>query len=128
MKIFRGPSTKDFSDESHEEVSSINLSETLPPWDTVVRVRANITKDAIERQAVAHVEFTRDDLFDLHSRFLEGLIAKADEYDDAYKRVVELMSALMQISHLRSELNSREASDLVQEMIEIAEKVLKREG
>lgn len=128
MRIFRGPSTKDLSDDSHEEVASINLSEVLPPWDSAVHVRANITKDAIERQAVAHVEFTRDDLLALHGRFVEGLITRADEYDGAYKRVIELTVALMRISHYRSDVNSRDALGLVQEMIDIAEKALKSEG
>jgi hypothetical protein len=57
MKIYRGPSTKEFEDPSHEEVAAFNLNSDTEDWHESLTLRANVTKDGTERRAVAHVNF-----------------------------------------------------------------------
>jgi hypothetical protein len=87
MKIFRGPSTKPLHDESHELVSTINVKQSASYINGTVVVLANVTKEPLERQAVAHIQFEDEDIFALHQRYIAGLVAKASALEEAKVRM-----------------------------------------
>jgi hypothetical protein len=100
MNIWRGPSAKEFHDQSHEKVASVDLSKVVPSRHSTVVVKANITKDGYERQAVAHVEFSKDDPLALHTSILEGLFDRSAELDAAKQRISKLEGVLQEVAHI----------------------------
>ena len=64
---------------------------------TITVILVNITKEPAERQAVAHVQFTGEDLLALHKRLLTGLTNKANELEALKTRVTEASQRLYRI-------------------------------
>jgi hypothetical protein len=62
MIVYRGPSTKEFYDDSHEIVDVKKLADSLKPWHSTAKVAVNLSKDGIERQAVGTIEFDPNDI------------------------------------------------------------------
>jgi hypothetical protein len=100
MKIYRGPSTKDLSDDTHELVAQKDLTPDSAPWHARTRVRVNISKDAHERQAVAHIEFEPADVFALEKSLWEGLKKRSDELDVIKQELATLRSAMKEICNI----------------------------
>ena len=97
MKIFRGPSTKPFNDDSHELVSEIEAGKSATFVKDSVILVANITKQPEERQAVAHVQLDAVDLLALHRRLITGLEAKSNELDKLTLRTRKVSQALYEL-------------------------------
>ncbi len=94
MKIFRGPSTKPIQDEAHELVATVNIRQSASYIDGKVVVLANVTKEPLERQAVAHIQFDSDDIFALHQRYIAGLVAKASSLEEAKAKMAKASKRL----------------------------------
>lgn len=87
MKVYRGPSTKPLSDEQHELVSKVDISEVVSLWHDSLVIRVNVTKELAERQAVAHIVLEAADVLKLHSTLIQGLQARSDALRDAERRL-----------------------------------------
>lgn len=110
MKIYRGPSSKDLSDDAHELVARANIKELLSAWHETAVIRANISKDAVERQAVAHVIIDVNDTLALHTRLLEGLLVRSANLDKAEARLANIVRTLNRIYEI-CELHEEELGD-----------------
>lgn len=73
MRIFRGPKTKDFGDESVTKVDEIDLSTDSRPWfGKSNRVEVNITKKGSKRKSVVYLDIGATDVLGL----LQGLVKR----------------------------------------------------
>jgi hypothetical protein len=79
MKIYRGPSTKPFYDESHQLVAEISVLNDNEPWTGTKILKANVSKEAVERQAVVNIAVDEKEILHLHKVLLESLF---DNYDN----------------------------------------------
>lgn len=77
MRVYRGPSSKEFNDDSHEKVDDQDLTCFDRKWTGTLRFRVNVTKDISERQAVAHVELNDSEILSLHKGLVDGLYEKS---------------------------------------------------
>ena len=96
MKIYRGPRTKDFSDDSHELVDTKNLAE-ISPWHASIRVAVNLSKEPLDRQAIGHIEFEPEDVLSLLATLIEGLRQRSAELDQAQELLGSFRSAILDI-------------------------------
>lgn len=94
MKIFRGPSSKAFSDDSHELVATTDIGAATQIWHDAVLLRANITKEMNERQAVAHIQLDASDVLSLHSKLLTGLLSRSANFDKTEARIGRILQQL----------------------------------
>lgn len=72
MKVYRGPSSKPFYDETHEFVSRVPPDQLEEGIRSKALIRFNITKDGYERQAVCTAQFEDDDVIPM----IGGLLAR----------------------------------------------------
>ena len=80
MKVYRGPNSKDFQDDTHQLVSSNELSEGMRPWSGHYWTEANVTKEIDpRRQSVAHVGLSEADVLALHRALIEEKLRQFDE-------------------------------------------------
>ncbi|ODV42743.1 hypothetical protein AWV79_24285 [Cupriavidus sp. UYMMa02A] len=63
-----------------ELVDNQDLSKTKP-WIKTKSIEANITKEGLQRQSVAHIEFNEQDILALHQALVQGLARRAHEAD-----------------------------------------------
>ena len=94
MKIYRGPSSKPFTDESHELVSTTDLAKVTKLWHDSIVFQANITKEPIERQSLAHVVLNSADVLTLHSTLLTGLLARSANLEKLERKVEKVKNNL----------------------------------
>ena len=73
MKVYRGPSSKHFSDDTHELVSRVQPQELEDGIRSNALIRFNITKDGTERQAVCTAQFEDADVIPMISGLLGRL-------------------------------------------------------
>lgn len=100
MKIYRGPSQKDFSDDAHAHVSDIDLSKDNDPWVDRKKYRANITKYGNDRKADAHIVLEAADIIALHQGLVEGLRQQATQSKVHQASVNTLRKALEDIQRI----------------------------
>lgn len=82
MKIYRGPSSKDFNDDTHQLVESRDLSETIQPWTVQYIFRANLTKETFaERHSEAHVMLSEQDVVAMYQALISEKLKKFDELE-----------------------------------------------
>ena len=72
MKVYRGPSSKSFSDNSHELVSRVLPDQLEEGIRSNALMQFNITKEAVERQAVCTAQFEDGDLIPM----VAGLLSR----------------------------------------------------
>ena len=87
MKVYRGPSTKAFEDDSHELVSSITPEELQQSISEGSYIRFNITKEANERQAVCTAHFENKDIIPM----INGIISKLFTQQSALTEVKKIL-------------------------------------
>ena len=112
MKIYRGPSQKNFADDTHQKVAEVDLSGEVDPWLEYKTIKANITKDGYERKAVTHIQLGEDDILALHRGLIDGLKQHAKLYKSTQAREEALRSALADIQRyalLASHIGEAEA-------------------
>ena len=78
MKVYRGPNSTPFYDDSHEFVSRVSPSELEDGIRSNALIRFNITKDGIERQAVCTAQFEEDDIIPMIGGLLTRLKVNQD--------------------------------------------------
>jgi hypothetical protein len=94
MKIYRGPSSKPFQDDTHEYVSQILPDQLAEGISSSARIRFNITKDGYERQAVCTALFEEQDIIPM----IGGLLARLKMSQEC-------------IAAIRSALSEKDLSD-----------------
>jgi hypothetical protein len=72
MKVYRGPSSKPFYDDTHELVSLVSPQQLEEGIRSKALIRFNITKDGYERQAVCTAQFEDVDIVPM----IDGLVSR----------------------------------------------------
>jgi len=125
MKIYRGPKSKDFGDNSHELVDTKDLSSDTERWTVSKIVETNITKDGIERQAVTNIVLEEGDVVALYQGLIKGWQEKIGTFDALTKEALEQKQALNQIYRIVRLRNPKEAdAEVITKIMSIAESVL----
>lgn len=78
MEVFRGPKTKDYSDEAHKLVDTLEIADRKP-WSTFTDLHVNITKEPNERESVATLRLTESDVDNLYQSLTKGRENQAKE-------------------------------------------------
>lgn len=98
MKIFRGPSEKSFSDDTHQLVAEPDL-DVVKKWPRRrACVRANASKEPHERQAVVHLLFEPSDVLKLQASLVQSLIDDSKRCDEMEDKVHKLRAVLAEIA------------------------------
>lgn len=87
MKVFRGPSSKNFMDDTHELVSKVTPQELEKSITSGANIRFNINKDAIERKAVCTVQFEDEDIVPM----ISGLLSKLKVQQVTLRQIKNIM-------------------------------------
>jgi hypothetical protein len=87
VKIFRGRSTKPVDAPEHELVADVSLGQASTFSDGKLVVLANVSKDPVERQSIAHILIDAEDLLALQRRMLTGLSGVAEANDGLRARM-----------------------------------------
>ena len=87
MKVYRGPSSKPFSDESHEFVSRVKPEQLEKGISSKARIRFNVTKRLYERQAVCTAQFEEADLIPM----ISGLLSRLTSQQEGLGKIKEIM-------------------------------------
>jgi hypothetical protein len=88
MKVYRGPSSKPFEDESHQFVSQITPEILEEGIRSDSLIKFNITKDGYEREAVCTVRFEEADLIPM----INGLLSRLTRQQERLKKIKDLMN------------------------------------
>lgn len=72
MKIYRGPGSKPFVDDTHEFVSRIEAEDLANAVGSRAPLRFNVTKNGYDRQSVCTIYFEEADLIPM----IEGVIGR----------------------------------------------------
>lgn len=73
MRVYRGPSSKPFEDDSHVPVDQVKPEELEKGIRSNAFIRFDINKDAYERQAVCTIQFEEADMIPMISGLLSRL-------------------------------------------------------
>jgi hypothetical protein len=73
VKVYRGPSSKPFRDDSHEFVSQVSSEQLEEGISSKALIKFNITKEANERQAICTAVFEDADFIPMISGLLSRL-------------------------------------------------------
>lgn len=120
MKIYKGPSTKDFGDDQHELVDRKDLSDTTP-WTESKLITANMTKDHIERQSIAHILIDENDVLALHQGLVKGLMREAKSADELRRKVNSLTDALTEVRKVARLRNMNGTDEALAKVVEIVD-------
>lgn len=102
MKVYRGPSSKDFSDDTHQLVSNNELSKDMKPWSGHYMTSANLTKEvAPERQAIAHIGLSESDVLALYRALIDE---KLRLFDALQRENTNLKLKLLRLENKITEL------------------------
>jgi hypothetical protein len=88
VRIFRGPSSKPFWDDTHELVSRVKPAELEKGVRDKALIKFNITKDGYERQAVCTAQFEEDDLVPM----INGLVARLSGQQGTIKEIKKIIA------------------------------------
>jgi hypothetical protein len=118
MKIYRGPSSKPFSDESHELVYTTDLAKVTKLWHDSVVFQANITKEPVERQSLAHVVLNSEDVLTLHSTLITGLLARSANLEKMERKIDKVKQNLYSMYETLEPLGSGDSeNDLKRQLL-----------
>jgi hypothetical protein len=88
MKVFRGPSSTDSLDSSHELVSEVDANQLTECVSSKARIRFNITKDGADRRAVCTAELDDADILAL----FEGVLARFRGMQECLASISRILS------------------------------------
>lgn len=88
MKVYRGPSSKPFHDDTHEFVSSVPPEQLEASIRSKALIRFNITKDGFERQAVCTTWFEDADIVPM----IDGLVSRLKLGQEALSKIREAIT------------------------------------
>lgn len=92
MKIYRGPKTKRFDDDSHILVDEKQLG-VSGTWEKDKNIIFNITKDGTEREAVGTIRFSEEDIEKLYFSLIQSRL-------NAYTKFCEMKAGLESIKNI----------------------------
>ena len=124
MKLYRGPASKDFDDETHQLVATHQFPTDRKAWANRTAVRLNASKEAIERQSVAHVVLEQEDVLALHEGLMAGLVEKARHADALKLQNMRLRAALAKVQEKLKKANPEDFDKLASELAGIVGKAL----
>lgn len=88
MKVYRGPSSKQFHNESHELVAEIPPTK-LEEWvRTSALFQFNISKESNQRQAVCTAKFEEADMIPM----IQGLLARLSAQQLSIAKIRDIVS------------------------------------
>lgn len=87
MKVYRGPSSKPFHDETHEFVSCVPPEHLEEGIRSKALIRFNITKGGLERHAVCTTRFEDADIVPM----IDGLVSRLKLGQEALSKIREAM-------------------------------------
>jgi hypothetical protein len=87
MKVYRGPSSKPFYDDTHEFVSRVKPEELQEGIRSKALIRFNITKEGYERQAVCTTQFEDADIVPM----IDGLVFRLKMGQEALAKIRDAM-------------------------------------
>lgn len=87
MKVYRGPSSKPFYDDTHELVSHVTPEQLEEGIRSKALIRFNITKDGYERQAVCTAQFEDGDIIPM----IGGLLARLNTNQECIQKIRSAM-------------------------------------
>jgi hypothetical protein len=99
MKVYRGPESKDFLDDSRELVDTKDLSKEKHPWTGLKNFRVNLSKESTERQSIGHIVINAEEITTLHQGLVAGLLEKSNRCEIYEEQVKLLKKALSDIKH-----------------------------
>lgn len=105
MKIFRGPISRDFPDDSYELVDTHDFSKEESAWVKNKTILLNISKEANERQSAAQLILEENDILALHHGLILGLREQTMQCEKIKKQISILTKALSDISMIASLAN-----------------------
>ncbi len=85
MKVYRGPESKPFYDDTHEFVYRISSDQLQEGSLSNSHIRFNITKEAVFRQAVCTAVFEEEDLLPMASALIGRLQASQNALSEIKK-------------------------------------------
>jgi hypothetical protein len=88
MRIYRGPSTKSFYDDTHEFVARISPKALEAGVREKANIQFNITKNGTKREAVCTAVVEEADLIPMAS----GLLARLTLQQECLRKIKEIMS------------------------------------
>jgi hypothetical protein len=94
MKVYRGPKSTEFGDDTHKLVDEPDIKKSLRLWHDEVLIRADVSKEAQDRFSVAHVSLDASDVLALHSALTAGLAARSANLTKAENRIAEAKQVL----------------------------------
>ncbi len=100
MRIYRGPSQTDFDDDPnklHKVVDEVDLSEVVEWKKRRARVRANVSKEAHQREAAIRIEFAPSDIQSLHDGLIKSLLEDSARCEDLESELSALKQTLRHI-------------------------------
>jgi hypothetical protein len=83
MKVYRGPDSKPYSDDTHEHVSTVSGQVLHKGLAMRAPIKVNISKDARERQAVCHLLFEEEDFVPL----IEALLVRMKDHQKTLRQM-----------------------------------------
>ncbi len=128
MKIYRGPLSKDFEDDSHLLVDSRDLSKNNNPWSKSCKFDFNVSKEGHERHSVVNLVLEEQDILALHKGLLQGIYDKATKYDQTLKEKHTLIKTLESIKLKLSLLKLKSNSDTLDEIVLTINSVLSKKA
>ncbi|KUY86209.1 hypothetical protein [Burkholderia sp. RF4-BP95] len=103
MNVYRGPSSKDFGDDTHQLVSSNELSKDMKPWSGHYMTSANLTKGvAPERQSIAHIGLSEADVLALYRALIDE---KFRLFDALQHENINLKTKILRLENKITDLN-----------------------
>ena len=129
MKIFRGPVSRDFPDDSYELVDTHDFSKEKNAWVKNKNILLNISKEANERQSAAQLILEEDDILALHQGLILGLREQAMQCEKNKNKISILVKALNEISvtaTLANLKNKDPALDKIKEKVAAALQKIKK--
>ena len=88
MRVYRGPSSKPFIDDTHELVSRVTPEQLEEGIRSKALIRFNVTKEGLERQSVCTAQFEDGDIIPM----ISGLLARLNANQNCIKKIQSIMN------------------------------------
>lgn len=87
MKVYRGPQSKPFWDDSHEFVSQVKPEELEKGISEKAYITFNISKDYVERQSICTTQFEDEDIVPM----IRGLLSRLSLQQSAIVSIKKIL-------------------------------------
>lgn len=118
--------TKEFADDSHELVDKRDI-QNVKPWTSTFSIQVNITKDPVERQSVATLQFTESDIDVLYQALVKGRENQSQTLEAVRRENEFLEDALDKIKRLALLAQIKDKNDSFAKIVGITKDALGEE-